>query len=291
MPRTGFIVHFFRLLQAGTPLRPILKNGPRIAYNTGMEHTLKGTVRYDGSNFAGWQIQPGRRTVQGEIETALSRIASQPIRIQGAARTDAGVHAFGQVFSCRWPGVLPSRLRHAVSKMLSPEIRIVELVEIPDDFNARFAAHGKRYAYTIDFGREPDPFSARYAWHVPYRVDLEHLAALLPALEGEHDFAGFQSTGTQMESTVRRLRSVRLLPGGVTGPAHAENLWRIEFIGDGFLYKMVRNITGTLIETARGRFPETFVRECLESGGPFKGHCAPPHGLTLIEVFYHEESP
>jgi tRNA pseudouridine38-40 synthase len=255
-----------------------------------MTITLKGIVRYDGAPFAGWQVQPGRQTVQGELEGALSRIASEPVGVQGASRTDAGVHAFGQVFSCRWPKALPPRLRHAVSKMLSPEIRVVELDVAPDDFHARFSAHGKRYAYAFDLSREPDPFSARYAWHVPYRVDLELLASLLPALEGEHDFAGFQSTGTQMDSTVRRLRSVKLLPGGVIGPCDAPNLWRIEFQGDGFLYKMVRNLTGTLLEIARGRFPATFIKTALDSGGPFLGHCAPPHGLTLLEVFYGEAS-
>ena len=176
-----------------------------------MACTLKGTVRYDGTDFAGWQTQPGQRTVQGEIEAALSRIASQSVRIQGAARTDAGVHALGQVFSCPWPGAFPGRLRHALSQMLAPEIRIAELRETSEGFNARFDAKSKRYAYTFDFGHEADPLTARYAWHVPYRIDLDLLGELAGQLEGRHDFAGFQSTGSQMRTTVRTLFDAELL--------------------------------------------------------------------------------
>ncbi len=248
--------------------------------------TLKGIVRYDGTAFCGWQQQKTHRTVQGDIEAAMGRIASAPVSIQGAGRTDAGVHAMGQVFSCVWPGPFPKRLRHALSKMLSPEIRIVSLEPAAPDFNARFSAHSKRYAYSIELSREPDPFAARYAWHVPYKVDLDLIHALLPKLEGKHDFAGFQSTGTQMKTTVRTLFSVQLHPGGVIGPADNPNLWHLEFHGDGFLYKMVRNLTGTLIEIGRGRFPATFLDEALASSGPFRGHCAPAHGLVMKEVLY-----
>jgi len=253
-----------------------------------MTSILKGIIRYDGSSFAGWQRQRHERTVQGELEAALSRIASQPIRVQGASRTDAGVHAFGQVFSCTWPKPFQSGLRHALSQMLGPEIRITELTEAPDGFNARFDSLAKRYAYTIDLAREPDPFAARYAWHVPYRVDLDLLASLAARLPGKRDFAGFQSAGTQMKSTVRTLYGVTLQRGGVIGPQDHGDLWRLEFFGNGFLYKMVRNLTGTLAEIARGRFPVTFLEECLASPGPFRGHCAPAHGLVLLCVHYEQ---
>jgi tRNA pseudouridine38-40 synthase len=246
--------------------------------------TLKATVRYDGTGFAGWQKQPHARTVQGELEAAMSRIANQPVRIQGSGRTDAGVHALGQVFSCVWPGPFPVRLRRALSRMLEPEIQVTEVAEVAPGFNARFDAVAKHYAYSLDFGRDPDPFAARYAWHVPQQVDLECLRALLKRLEGEHDFAGFQSTGSAREHTRRTLYQAELLPGAVCGPCDRDGLWRLAFHGDGFLYHMVRNMAGTLIEIARGRFPEAFLGQLLESPGPFLGYCAPAHGLTMVAV-------
>lgn len=255
-------------------------------YNTRMNVPLKGIVRYDGTNFSGWQRQTHDRTVQGEIEAAMARIAGQPVAIQGAGRTDAGVHAMGQVFSCAWPGEPPVRLRHALSKMLAPEIRIESIEPTTEDFNARFSALAKRYVYSFDLGQEPDPLAARYAWHIPYTLDMDLMAALLPQLEGEHDFAGFQSTGSQINTTVRTLFEVRLHHSAFIGPANNPDLWHLAIRGDGFLYHMVRNIAGTLVEIARGRFEPSFIADSLVSGGPFLGHCAPPQGLVMAEVEY-----
>ena len=254
-----------------------------------MNHTLKGTVRYLGTNFAGWQAQDDQRTVQGEIEAALSRIASCPIRIQGAGRTDSGVHAMGQVFSCEWPRPITGNLRHALCRMLEPEIQISRLEPVNADFNARFSARAKRYCYTFNFSREMDPFSAPYTWQVPYKVDLDLIATLLPQLEGTHDFAGFQSTGCQMKTTVRTLYGVTMRQGGIVGPSESKDLWHVEFFGNGFLYKMVRNLSGTLIEIGRGRFDPDFISNALASGGPFRGHCAPAHGLVMKQVLYAED--
>ncbi len=251
-----------------------------------MDTPLKGIVRYDGTNFAGWQRQDHDRTVQGEIEAAMQRIVQVHVPIQGAGRTDAGVHALGQCFSCTWPGTPPERLRHALSKMLSPEIRIDSLEPASADFNARFSAVAKRYVYSLDLGQEADPLAARFAWHVPFKLDLPLLESLLPQFAGEHDFASFQSTGSQMKTTVRRLHQVQLHHGAAIGPADNPDLWRIEFHGDGFLYHMVRNITGTLIEIARGRFEAGFIAEALAHPGPFRCHCAPPQGLVLAQVEY-----
>lgn len=254
-----------------------------------MTYTLKGTVRYLGTHFSGWQAQDDQRTVQGDIEAALSRIASQPIRIQGAGRTDAGVHAMGQVFSCPWPRPVSPTLRHALCRMLEPEIEITRLEIVPETFNARFSALSKRYCYTFHFSREMDPFCAPYTWQVPYKVDLDLIASLLGRLEGTHDFAGFQTTGSQMKTTVRTLYEVQLKRGGMIGPTDNPDLWHLELYGDGFLYRMVRNIAGTLVEIGRGRFAPSFIDESLASGGPFLGHCAPPQGLVLKEVHYPAE--
>lgn len=252
---------------------------------------IKAIVRYDGTTFAGWQKQPNSRTVQGTIEAALSRMANQPVTIQGAARTDAGVHALGQVFCCEWPGRAGlDGLKRSLSRILSPEARIEHMEEAAPGFSARHDAVGKRYAYTISLGRTPDPFSARYVWCVPRSVDPARLAALGAVLVGERDFAGFQCIGSAPKSTIRSLYGIRVRPGGIVGPVDAADLWHIEYTGSGFLYKMVRNITGTLIDIARGHLPESRLAQCLSSAGPYDGYTAPPQGLVLREVCYRAEN-
>ncbi len=252
-----------------------------------MESTLKVTVRYDGTGFAGWQVQPDRRTVQGELQRVLSQIASRTVHVFGASRTDAGVHALGQVFSCQWRGPLaPERLQRSLSQMLGPEIRIECIEEVAPEFHARKCARRKRYAYTLSLAQHADPFSARYAWHVPWAIDLECLAQLARRLEGKHDFAGFQASGATVKTTVRTVESVGVRPGGIIGPCDAEGLMHIEFCADGFLYKMVRNLVGTLVDIARGVMPEARLEDLLASPGPYCGHTAPAHGLVLLEVIY-----
>lgn len=251
-----------------------------------METTLKGTVRYDGGAFGGWQRQANRDSVQARLEEALGRVARAPVAVQGAGRTDAGVHALGQVFSCRWPGAPPPGLRGTLCKLLRPAIGVTALEPAADDFSARFSATSKRYVYALDLARAADPFTARHAWHVPHRLDLDLLRGLAETLLGQHDFAGFQSAGSQMKTTVRTIHEIRLEPGGILTPADARDQWRLVFHGDAFLYKMVRNITGTLVEVARGRFPQGIIAELLAGPGPFLGHCAPAHGLALLEVRY-----
>lgn len=248
---------------------------------------LKGAVRYDGTAFAGWQVQPDQRTIQAEIEGALSTILGESVRIHGASRTDAGVHAFGQVFSFEWPDAQPwDRLQRSLSSMLGPEIRLDRVEPAPPGFHARKSARSKRYAYAIDLARHADPLSARYAWCVPWALDLELLARLCSLLEGEHDFAGFQGSGASVRTTVRTLSSVRLQRGGVIGPLDADTLWRVEFDGNGFLYHMVRNIMGTVVDIARGHRPEALLEDQLAAPGPFRGRSAPAHGLTLVGVTY-----
>ena len=161
-----------------------------------MEHLIRAVVRYDGTHFSGWQIQPNARTVQGEIERAIAQIVSQPIRIQGAARTDSGVHAMGQVFSCYWPKKPDYwRICRSLSQMLSPEIRVESVEEAPFNFSARHSAVSKRYAYTLYWAKEPDPFVVPYAWRVPYQLNPERMAALAQRLVGSHDFVGFECSG------------------------------------------------------------------------------------------------
>lgn len=252
-----------------------------------MDRNVKATVRYDGTSFSGWQIQTDQRTVQGEIEMALSRIASTPIRVRGAGRTDAGVHALGQVCSFQWPSDRPLEgLRRSLSKMLGPEVRVVCVEEVAADFEACKSARSKRYAYALSLTREPDPLSVRYAWSIPWEIDTGRLAELASRLVGEHDFAGFQASGASVKRTVRTIYSIDLERGGLVTPCDASDLWRLMFHGNGFLYKMVRNITGTLIDVARGALPESRIDELLASPGPFHGYTAPARGLALLEVIY-----
>jgi len=251
--------------------------------------TVKLVLRYDGGPFEGWQIQAGGLTVQGVLEAALARIFSTPVRVQGAARTDSGVHAFGQVASAVLPADMDlDRLRRALSGMLRPHVRVEAITPAPDDFNARYDARGKTYAYSFQLAREADPFSARYTWCIPWALDLELLARLAASLPGRRDFAGFQCAGSSARTTVRELTAVELKRGPAIGPIDAAAHWRLEYTGGGFLYKMVRNLTGTLIDIARGHFPERHLAELLASPGPYGGYTAPARGLTLMRIFYEE---
>jgi len=254
---------------------------------TNTTHRLKFRVRYDGTDYAGWQIQPDARTIQGDIESALSQIAGGPIRIHGAGRTDAGVHALGQVFHCDWPvGKDYERLPKALSQMLGPAVRVDSAALAAADFHARYSATGKRYTYVLDLSRQPDPFTARYAWHLNYEVDMERVGALAERFVGAHDFAGYQCSGVPGQPTFKTIHAARVLRGGVVGPQDNDQLWRVEFYGSGFLYKMVRNLVGTIMDVARGRFAEDVLEERLQDSGPYRGHTAPAHGLFLVAVDY-----
>jgi tRNA pseudouridine38-40 synthase len=250
--------------------------------------TYKAIVRYVGTNFSGWQVQPYERTVQGEIAGAIAKISRDLITIHGASRTDAGVHALGQVCSFAMPkGTDSERLRHSLSQMLGPEIRIVSIEAALPGFHARKLARGKRYCYALDLGREPDPFSSPFSWHAPLDLDPGRLDALCGKIEGAHDFAGFEAgRAAPKHSTVRTLHSLRLEKGGVIQAPDAKDIWRLTFHGDGFLYKMVRNITGTLIDVVRGHLPESRIDELFASAGPYHGFTVPAKGLTLMEVLY-----
>ncbi len=254
-----------------------------------MAINVKGVVRYDGTDFAGWQIQPDQRTVQGSLEDALTRIAGERVVVNGASRTDAGVHALGQTIQFRWGGPKTLEgLRHSLSQMLGPEIRIESIEAVDDTFHATTSATGKRYAYVVCTAREPDPFSHRYALWYPHCVDWDLVAELANEIIGRRDFAGFTAAGSQATTTTRTVRTIEIKPGPVVGPLDDDSHVRIEFEGDGFLYKMVRNLTGTLLEIARGKKDTATIAKHLASAGPYCGYTAPARGLFLMRVFYEE---
>ncbi len=252
-----------------------------------MTQRFLARLRYEGTHFSGWQVQPHLRTVQGVIEEALSRMAGEHIRVQGASRTDAGVHAFGQTCVFDWKKEQDGgRLQHSLSGMLGPEIRVDAIEPVVADFDPRRWAIGKHYAYTLHLGREADPFAVRYAWPIRWKLDMGRLADYAQLLVGEHDFAGFESSGSASGSTIRTIHGIAVRPGAVIGSCDAVNCWRMEFHGSGFLYHMVRNIVGTLVDVARGHKQVDWIAERLHAPGPFRGRTAPAQGLVLMRVFY-----
>lgn len=256
-------------------------------YNGPMEHNTKAIVRYDGTNFSGWQVQPNGRTVQGDIEAALSTIAQRDVRIHGAGRTDAGVHALGQVFHFTWDDRQPlDALQRSLARMLQPEILIESITVAAPDFHATYSAVRKHYAYVFHQALYLDPLGQRYAWTISPEIDRDTLHALAQRFVGRHDFAGMACSGTSVKTTERTLHSIDLHPGPIIGPQNDPAYFHLIFDGEGFLYKMVRNIVGTLYDTARGHLPDSGIDTALTSPGPYKGYTAPAQALFLHDITY-----
>ena len=243
--------------------------------------TFRGTLEYDGSEFSGWQVQPGRRTVQGAVQDALARIVGASVPVLAAGRTDAGVHALGQGISFRVATAIPPRdLARALNALLPPDASVVDLEAAPPGFHAIRDAAGKIYRYQILCGGPRRPSRRRDAWWMPKRLDAAAMRRAARGLVGRRDFASFRTNpGVENDrgTTVRTLRrlDVRRTADGVV----------LEFEGDGFLYNMVRSIVGTLVQVGRGTWTAARVGEALlardrRAAGP----TAPPHGLTLVSV-------
>lgn len=243
-------------------------------------------LAYDGTDFAGWQLQPHAPTVQGCVESALATVhgeASGRVPIVGAGRTDSGVHALGQVAGYRQRSRRSAEtLRLALDKLLPPSVRMVRAVPVPDDFHACKSATGKIYRYRIVNRALMLPFERHYAWQIKIPLDLAAMREAAASLEGRHDFAAFATSGGQSRSTVRHLRrlAIREEGGGVL---------ELEAEADGFLYRMVRNITGLLVDIGMGRRdPADAGRVLAERERAKAGLTAPPQGLCLVRVFYEE---
>ncbi len=242
---------------------------------------LKLVVAYDGANFDGWQRQPGRRTVQGVMEAHLSAVLREPVKLTGAGRTDAGCHARGQVASLTTASSLPAEaLAPVLNRRLPADVRVREASEAVPRFDARRSAIARRYAYRLL--RADDLLLSRIAWHPKRRFDAEGLARATAPLEGAHDCAAFQSTGSSPAVSVCNVTRASWRPweGGV----------QLDIIADHFLYHMVRSIVGTVLVFQSEADPGAAMRECLASCD--RGHAgptSPAHGLCLEEVFYPEE--
>jgi tRNA pseudouridine38-40 synthase len=236
-------------------------------------------VAYDGTEFHGWQRQPGVRTVQGVIETAIREATGEtPSDVAAAGRTDAGVHARGQVMSLAIAAALPARaVPHVVNRRLPADVRIRAAREVHAEFHARRSARARRYSYRLL--RRPDLLGERFAWHPGRPLAAERLAAATGALEGEADFSAFRAAGGSPGPPVCRIFR--------TGWRTSGNVVRFDILASRFLYRMVRNIVGTAVEVSGGQDPAAAMRAILESRSRGRAAAtAPPHGLCLERVYY-----
>lgn len=244
----------------------------------------KLTIAYEGTEYSGWQIQPNASSIQEHIQKAIKVfLHSDEIILIGSGRTDAGVHALAQIAHFNYDHEFDhERFLYAMSGMLPPDIRVKTIDKVSNDFHAQYSAIGKEYHYHIYLDRVMDPFKRRYCWHVYRRLDLDLLKKGAGYFVGKHDFTSFANeahSGSAARNPVRTLHRV--------DPIEVEGGIRIEFEGDGFLYKMVRNIVGTLVDVASGRYPPEEIVKIFESKDRrIAARAAPPHGLFLVKVVY-----
>lgn len=247
------------------------------------------TVAYDGSHFAGFARQPGLRTVQGAIESALGTVFREEVPTVGAGRTDAGVHALGQVVSFDIPGEIPSvaALRRSLDALTGPGIVIRDVRMVRPGFSARFDAIRREYRYRIVTGAVAPLFLERFAWHVPAALDIDAMGEGARALVGEHDFASFCVTeSAKGKNTVRTVHALELLREEHLG----EECVTVRVVGTAFLHSMVRVIVGTLVEVGAGRRETRWVAQALAARSrAAAGPTAPPAGLVFHSVSYPDD--
>jgi tRNA pseudouridine38-40 synthase len=240
----------------------------------------KVIVEYDGTDFSGWQRQDGQRTVQGVIEDAIRQMTGESVFVRAAGRTDAGVHADGQVATFDLAQVIPPHgLLRGLNSILPPDVALIETGHAPADFDARFSARGKVYRYTVWNHFVRSPRRARTTWHVRQRVDMEAVRQTAALLVGEHDFRAFRAADCDRRTTRRIVRRIDVDHQGVVITFEVE--------ATAFLKNMVRILVGTLIDVGRGRVEPATVARMLEAGDrTVGGMTAPACGLTLVRVVY-----
>jgi len=243
--------------------------------------TFKITIAYDGGPFVGWQRQAAGTSIQGLIEDALRELDDRDVAVSGAGRTDAGVHAIGQVASFTLVRDTPADVVvRSLNAKLPPEVRVRSAEEVPASFHARFNATAKTYRYRLWNADVLDPFERAYAWHVPGALDVAAMSRAAYFVEGRHDFAAFQTVGGAGGPTERVIISSALT-------ANRDGLLTYDVTGDGFLRHMVRAIVGSLTEVGRGRQRAEWICDLIASRDRAQaGRTAPAHGLFLVRVDY-----
>lgn len=241
----------------------------------------KCVISYDGTAFAGYQVQPGKRTVQSELEAALTKMhKGTKVQVTASGRTDAGVHAVGQVIHFDSAhDIAPENWHKALNSLLPNDIVVKQIDIVDNNFHARYNPVGKEYRYIIDRSAERNPFQRNYRYHYPYPLDLEAMRSAFPYLIGTHDFSSFCAANTSVVDKVRTIKSIELIED-------KESL-AFRFEGTGFLYNMVRILVGTLLEVGTGKIKPAELAEILaKRDRSLAGKTAPSQGLYLWEVFY-----
>ncbi len=250
-----------------------------------MKRNIKLILEYDGTNYHGWQSQlgSGMPTIQDVLEQALKTLTSESIKTVSSGRTDAGVHAFGHVANFSTTMTMPPEAwAPALNHVLPHDIRVLSSEEVPEDFHARFSAHGKIYSYRILNRRAPSALYRNYSWHVNMRLKLKNMRSAAACLVGTHDFSAFRSSGCGAKTTVRTLKTLTIKKRG--------EFLEILLEADAFLMHMARNIVGTLVEVGLNRRPVEDVKKILLScDRNMAGRSAPSCGLHLLKVFYLEK--
>ena len=248
-----------------------------------MEQKFKLVIEYDGTAYHGWQRQKSDRSIQAEIEKALTVMTRKAITLSASGRTDAGVHALGQVahFTCE-TAIEPEAFHLGLNSLLLDDIVIKACENVPDTFHARYDARRKTYRYRILNRRVPTAVDNRYVWHIRQELQIGAMQSAAAQVVGEHDFKAFEGTGSPRTSTVRTIFRARLTQ-------EPEGYLVFEIEGDGFLRYMVRNIVGTLVEVGRGKITPEGFKMILESKDRDRaGATAPPQGLFLVSVEYED---
>lgn len=242
----------------------------------------KCTISYDGSGYSGYQIQPNGRTVQGELEAALKKIhKGEHVKVTGSGRTDAGVHAVGQVIHFDTPLTIPEeRWPIVLNSLLPDDVSIQNAVSVESEFHARYSVVKKEYRYKVYLNTYRDPFQRNYAFHFPYPLDIQEMEKASKFLIGTHDFTSFCSAKTEVVDKIRTIEKINLLK--------KNNQLEIQFIGNGFLYNMVRILMGTLLEVGiKKRSAEEIPWILQQKNRIHAGKTAPAEGLYLWKVFYN----